>query len=60
MRCVNGTLFTVDGPVINKELVKHQIVEAIQDCITTCLSKQATNPLEAVKIQAYGTLSRGA
>lgn len=53
MRCVNGTLFTVDGPVINEELVKHQIVEAIQDCITTGLSKRAASLLEAVKIQAY-------
>lgn len=53
MRCVNGTLFTVDGPVINEELVKHQIVAAIQDCITTGLSKRAASLLEAVKIQAY-------
>lgn len=53
MRCVNGTLFTVDGPVINEELVKHQIVEVIQDCITTGLSKRAASLLEAIKIQAY-------
>ena len=53
MRCVNGTLFTVDGPVINEELVKHQIVKVIQDCITTGLSKRAASLLEAVKIQAY-------
>ena len=53
MRCVNGTLFTVDGPVINEELVKHQIVGAIQDCVTASLSKRASSLLEAVKIQAY-------
>lgn len=53
MRCINGTLFTVDGPVGNEELVKRQIVDMIQCCITHGLSKRAANLLDSLKIQAY-------
>lgn len=29
MRCIGGTLFTVDGPVESEELVKRQIIDMI-------------------------------
>lgn len=53
MRCIGGTLFTVDGPVESEELVKRQIIDMIQSCITTNLSKRASSLLESLKIQAY-------
>lgn len=40
MRCIGGTLFTVDGPVESEELVKRQIIDMIQSCVTTNLSKR--------------------
>ena len=53
MRCIGGTLFTVDGPVESEELVKRQIIDMVQSCVTTHLSKRASSLLESLKIQAY-------
>ena len=53
MRCIGGTLFTVDGPVESEELVKRQIIDMVQSCVTTNLSKRASSLLESLKIQAY-------
>ena len=53
MRCIGGTLFTVDGPVESEELVKRQIIDMIQSCVTTNLSKRSSALLESLKIQAY-------
>lgn len=53
MRCIGGTLFTVDGPVESEELVKRQIIDMVQNCVTTNLSKRASSLLESLKIQAY-------
>lgn len=54
MRCIGGTLFTVDGPAESEELVKRQIIDMVQSCVTTNLSKRASSLLESLKIQAYG------
>lgn len=53
MRCIGGTLFTVDGPVESEELVKRQIIDMVQSCVTTNLSKRASSLLESLRIQAY-------
>lgn len=53
MKCIGGILFTVDGPVKSEELVKRQIIDIVQSCITTNLSKRASSLLESLKIQAY-------
>ena len=53
MRCIGGTLFTVDGPVESEELVKRQIIDMVQSCVTTNLSKRDSSLLESLKIQAY-------
>ena len=47
MRCIGGTLFTVDGPVESEELVKRQIIDMVQSCVTTNLSKRASSLLES-------------
>ena len=51
MRCIGGTLFTVDGPVESEELVKRQIIDMIQSCVTTNLSKRSSALLESLKFK---------
>lgn len=53
MRCINGRLFTVNGPVENEDLIKKQILESIAICVTAGLSKKANNLLECIKLRAY-------
>ena len=53
MRCINGRLFTVNGPVDNEDLIKKQILETISSCVTAGLSKKANNLLECIKLRAY-------
>ena len=37
----------------SEELVKRQIIDMVQSCVTTNLSKRASSLLESLKIQAY-------
>lgn len=53
MKCINGHLFTVDGPIESEELVKKQILDMVQSCVTTSLSKRAGNLLEVIKLRSF-------
>ena len=53
MRYINGKLFTLDGPVESEELVRKQIAEMMQCCVTSNISKRTTALLECLKLRAY-------
>lgn len=53
MKCVNGRLLTVDGPLEDEEQVKQEILNLIQDCVTVGLSKRVNSLLEVLKLTAY-------
>ena len=46
LKCVNGTLYTLDGPVEDESEIKQRILENIEEYVTSGLSKKGTNILE--------------
>ena len=53
LKCVNGTLYTLDGPIEDEGEVKQQILENIEEYVTSGLSKKVTNILETIKLLAF-------
>ena len=53
MKCINGRLFTVNGPVEDEEQIKRQILVEIQPYIFSGISKKVTAILDVLKLQAY-------
>ena len=53
LKCVNGTLYTLDGPVEDESEIKQQILENIEEYVTSGLSKKVTNILETIKLLAF-------
>ncbi len=53
LKCVNGTLYTLDGPIEDESEVKQQILENIEEYVTSGLSKKVTNILETIKLLAF-------
>ena len=50
LKCVNGTLYTLDGPVEDESEIKQRILENIEEYVTSGLSKKVTNILETIKL----------
>ena len=42
LKCVNGTLYTLDGPVEDESEIKQRILENIEEYVTSGLSKKVT------------------
>ena len=57
LKCVNGTLYTLDGPVEDESEIKQRILENIEEYVTSGLSKKVTNILETIKLLAFPTRS---
>jgi len=53
MKCINGTLFTVDGPVDNEDEIKKRILDELETCVNTGLARRAKNLFETIKMKAY-------
>ena len=53
LKCVNGTLYTLDGPIEDESEVKQQILENIEEYVTSGLSKKVSNILETIKLLAF-------
>ncbi len=54
LKCVNGTLYTLDGPVEDESEIKQRILEnIIEEYVTSGLSKKVTNILETIKLLAF-------
>ena len=53
LNCVNGTLYTLDGPVEDESEIKQRILENIEEYVTSGLSKKVTNILETIKLLAF-------
>lgn len=53
MKCINGRLFTVNGPVEDEEQIKRQILTEIEPYIFSGISKKVTAILDVLKLQAY-------
>jgi len=53
MKCVGGTLFTVDGPVDNEDEIKKRILDELEICVNTGLARRAKNLFETIKLKAY-------
>ena len=53
LKCVNGTLSTLDGPVEDESEIKQRILENIEEYVTSGLSKKVTNILETIKLLAF-------
>ena len=49
LKCVNGTLYTLDGPVEDESAIKQRILENIEEYVTSGLSKKVTNILRSVQ-----------
>ena len=62
LKCVNGTLYTLDGPVEDESEIKQRILENIEEYVTSGLSKKVTIAQGCGKRQkppdASGTLPR--
>ena len=43
LKCVNGTLYTLDGPVEDESEIKQRILENIEEYVTSGLSKKVTH-----------------
>ena len=56
LKCVNGTLYTLDGPVEDESEIKQHILENIEEYVTSGLSKKVTNILETIKLLAFSDL----
>ena len=41
LKCVNGTLYTLDGPVEDESEIKQRILENIEEYVTSGLSKKS-------------------
>ena len=41
LKCVNGTLYTLDGPVEDESEIKQRILENIEEYVTSGLSKRS-------------------
>ena len=50
LKCVNSTLYTLDGPVEDESEIKQRILENIEEYVTSGLSKKVTNILETIKL----------
>ena len=55
LKCVNGTLYTLDGPVEDESEINQRILENIEEYVTSGLSKKVTNILETIKLLAFPT-----
>ena len=55
LKCVNGTLYTLDGPVEDESEIKQRILENIEEYVTSGLSKKVTNILETIKLNLYAS-----
>ena len=53
LKCVNGTLYTLDGPVEDESEIKQRILENIEEYVTSGLSKKVTNILETIQLLAF-------
>ena len=53
LKCVNSTLYTLDGPVEDESEIKQRILENIEEYVTSGLSKKVTNILETIKLLAF-------
>lgn len=53
LKCVNGTLYTLDGPVEDESEIKQRILENIEEYVTSGLSKKVTSILETIKLLAF-------
>ena len=53
LKGVNGTLYTLDGPVEDESEIKQRILENIEEYVTSGLSKKVTNILETIKLLAF-------
>ncbi|WP_243125046.1 tyrosine-type recombinase/integrase [Faecalibacterium prausnitzii] len=53
LKCVNGTLYTLDGPVEDESEIKQRILENIEEYVTSSLSKKVINILETIKLLAF-------
>ena len=53
LKCVNGTLYTLNGPVEDESEIKQRILENIEEYVTSGLSKKVTNILETIKLLAF-------
>ena len=53
LKCVNDTLYTLDGPVEDESEIKQRILENIEEYVTSGLSKKVTNILETIKLLAF-------
>ena len=53
LKCVNGTLYTLDAPVEDESEIKQRILENIEEYVTSGLSKKVTNILETIKLLAF-------
>ena len=53
LKCANGTLYTLDGPVEDESEIKQRILENIEEYVTSGLSKKVTNILETIKLLAF-------
>ena len=53
LKCVNGTLYTLDDPVEDESEIKQRILENIEEYVTSGLSKKVTNILETIKLLAF-------
>ena len=53
LKCVNGTLYTLDGPIADESEIKQQILENIEEYVTSGLAKKVTNILETIKLLAF-------
>lgn len=57
LKCVNGTLYTLDGPVEDESEIKQRILENIEEYVTSGLSKKVTNILEPSSCWPFPTRS---
>ena len=53
LKCANGTLYTLDGPVEDESEIKQRILENIEEYVTSGLSKKITNILETIKLLVF-------
>ena len=53
LKCVNGTLYTLDGPVEDESEIKQRILENIEEYVPSGLSKKATNILATTQPLAF-------
>ena len=53
MKCINGQLFTVDGPVGDPESIRKHIFDILRDHTTGHITKRSAQLLETVKVLCY-------